>query len=171
MASTTTPADDARIALRREEALRLRLTGLRLRDIGRALGVSHETVRKDIQEELDASAERADGMADRVRALELERLDEARSRVFAILKTAEDPELLLKAADRVVRLSEQTAKLSGAYAPERLDATVTEGPTPEAASRLVREVFAVKETHGDGDARADSGDAAPAGAESSGPVE
>lgn len=151
MANLPTPADLARIALRQEKALELRLLGRDLASIGRELGVSREQARKDIKAVLEATAEHAAEMAEQIRAIELARLDKAREKAFAVLATAgEDPELELKAIDRIIKLSERTAKLVGADAPERIDATLTEGPTPEAAARLVRETFRTEDTHESG---------------------
>jgi Homeodomain-like domain len=159
-------------AERKAEVARLTAKGWSCRRISGELGCSHATVARDQNEVLAELAEHRVKDAERIRANELEKLDRAEAACVAILERAEDAdaELALKAADRIARLQERRAKLLGLDAPEKVEAVVTEGPTPEVAARLVREAFAVRETNEGADARADSGAAEAADDSDRGPV-
>jgi len=121
--------------------------------IAEELGCSQGTVSKDLKVILAELAEHRIADAEQGRALAREKLGTAEEACVGILLQARDtdPELALKATDRLVRIAERIAKLYGLDAPERLDATLTEGPSPEAAARAIREVFAVSKTNGDDD--------------------
>lgn len=57
---------------------------------------------------------------------ELDRLDDLLRRAYAILKDEDDPDVRLKAMDRMLKIGERRSKLLGLDAPQRVDATVTE---------------------------------------------
>jgi AcrR family transcriptional regulator len=141
------------IEARRVEVARLTHMGWSTRRIAAEIGVSHGTVATDVDAILTELAAHQTKDAEKIRARELETLAQAEAAVLKVLDRAEaeDFEMVLKATDRVAKIQERRAKLLGLDAPERLDATLTEGPSPEAAARAIREVFAVSKTHGDDD--------------------
>lgn len=132
---------EAQLAEKRAEAYRLRLRGMPLRDVGRALGVSHETVRQWTQVEADSLVL---PLADEFRKQQLDRLDIALAKAMAVLDGThltvshgrvvmlEDAETgartpivdqgpVLAAIDRIVRLEERRSKLMGLDAPARTE--------------------------------------------------
>lgn len=145
---------------RRAEVAKLLRRGWTERRIAEELGIPKSTVHTDaeaIAEELVANRV---SDAEKARALAAERLAVAHAACIQVLEGAEagDPELVLKATDRIERIEARIARMWGLDAPERVDATVTEGPTPTAAARLVREVFASGgATETDGSGAADDG--------------
>jgi transposase len=140
------------IEARRVEVARLTHMGWSTRRIAAEIGVSHGTVATDVDAILTELAAHQTKDAEKIRARELETLAQAEAAVLKVLDRAEaeDFELVLKASDRIAKLQERRAKLLGLDAPERLDATLTEGPSPEAAARLVRETFRTEDTHESG---------------------
>lgn len=138
------------IAERRTEVARLLRKGWTERRIADELGLTKSTVHNDVEAIATELVESRIADADKARALMTDRLVVAEIAVLATLESAEqqDPELVLKATDRLIRLHERLSKMYGTDAPEKLDATVTEGPSPHEAARLVREVFAVSSTAG-----------------------
>jgi transposase len=131
------------ITERRAEAARLTHKGWSTRRIAEHLGCSHATIANDVNALLSELVEHQIKDAEKIRARELEKLALAESAVIEVLERSseEDADMVLKATDRIARLQERRAKLLGLDAPERIDATVSEGPTPETAARLVREEF------------------------------
>ncbi len=161
-------ADDDRIAARRAEAIRLRVSGKTIRAIAKELSISVSTAHADVRETMAEVAKAARDDAETELATDLERLDNALSIVLEVLNRGatagtddgdepgdifdgltEQQELKLKAVDRLVKIQEQRAKLLGLYAPAKQEiaatATLAVNASPEAAARLVREQFG---THG-----------------------
>jgi transposase len=156
-----TTADQHRIMLRQAEAVRLRVRGYSYQMIADAIGVSKKQAFDDVKANLAASAKERNGDTEEARELELLRLDNAITRVTKILESEvgfsvegmspEDlaelvqdaSDLVLKAADRLVKLSSERSKLLGLYAAEKrdLNAYITGEVTPEAAAELVRKKF------------------------------
>ncbi len=62
-------------AARRQKALDLRIAGVRYRQIGAQLGVSHQTAYRDVQTALGELATLQAGKAEHLRELEVERCD------------------------------------------------------------------------------------------------
>lgn len=129
----------ARRAAQREQAYDLRLRGRTLRQIGQDMGLSHETVRQLLREEI---ANRLDPLKDQYLQYEMDRLDHMQQAVFAVLDnpgkvvtgvTADgrhwsalvmDDSKVLGAVDRLVRISESRRKLCGLDAPVKVQADV-----------------------------------------------
>ena len=107
-----------RVALRRAEAMRLRLAGHGYRHIAASLGVSVSTAHGYVA---DAVAEVNTTMretAEHLRMLECARLDAVLVRMFAILDDDDaDPLLAMKAADRIIRVSESRCRMLGLNLP------------------------------------------------------
>jgi hypothetical protein len=129
----------ARRAEQRAQAYDLRLRGRTLRQIGEDMGISHETVRVLLGEEI---ANRLDPLKDQYLQYELDRLDHMQQAVIAVLDnpgkvvsgvTADgrtwtalvvDDHKILGAVDRLVRISESRRKLCGLDAPVKVQADV-----------------------------------------------
>lgn len=148
---------------RRADVAKLHARGWSVRRIAAALGVGKSTVAEDVDALLAELVSVRIADCEKARESELEKLASCEAAALDIVLQAEqapgelDPDVVMRACDRVVKIQERRAKLLGLDAPEKLDATLTEGPSPQAAARLVREVFAVKDTHGGADDGADSG--------------
>ena len=175
-----TTADEHRIMLRRAEAVKWRVRGLSYSQIAEKLDISKAQAHIDVTAALkESAAERGKDIEDS-RELELQRLDNAIKRVTDILEKrlgfsveGEDPdelaemlagenELVLKACDRLVKLSSERSKLLGLYAPVKQELSGNDGGpiqvSPEAAAARVREIFGAKGSRGDaGEAPPDSG--------------
>ncbi len=122
---TRASANPDELALRRQRSLELRLQGMQLRDIAAIVGVSSVVVQLDIKKLIQENLSDAD--VARARALEEVRLDNAlRTAVDIAESVRRDPELRLKAIDRIVRITTARANLLGLNMPARLDMTVTE---------------------------------------------
>jgi DNA-binding Lrp family transcriptional regulator len=113
------------LALRRQKCLDLRLQGMQLREIAQKVGVSAMVVGQDIKKLINDQLSPDDVQA--ARALEEARLDKLLGIALGVAENLKaDPELRLKAIDRVVRISNQRATLLGLNMPTRVDMTVTE---------------------------------------------
>lgn len=109
---------------RRIRSLELRIQGMTIHQISRAVGVTAAIVSKDIRKVLE---ERAVQATEEGRAMERERLQTLHARAWTILEdVSNDAELKLKAIDRLVRIAERRSKLEGYDSPTRVDATVHE---------------------------------------------
>lgn len=157
------------IEQRRAEVEKLLCKGWSERRIAAHLGVGKTTVHTDAEAVLDMLRQTQVKGAELVRARELEKLATAETVVLEVLEAGEvEPDTALKAIDRLVKVQERRAKLLGLDAPERIDATVAEGPSPEMAARLVRERFAVEGAQHD--ERGDSAATQAAEHQGSGPI-
>lgn len=113
-----TPADTATITERRKKAFDLRKGGLSLRDIAEHLGVSHETVRNDIETMLEETrVDIAD--IDAVRRLEIERLDGWL--IAANKKIAKGD---VNAVHIALKIQERRARYLGLDAPAKQETTI-----------------------------------------------
>lgn len=123
----------------------LKLTGMSLRAIGKAVSLSHETVRQYIALEADS---RVLPLANQLRKQELDRLDQMELAVRGVLEAQHyvvsdgrvvklksedgtedalpDDEHVLKAVDRLLKIQDRRAKLLGLDAPTQVEATVHE---------------------------------------------
>lgn len=127
-------ANRAAVAEQRIRCYQLRLSGLSVRQIATATGLSVGTVSNRIQSEINA---RVLPLADEVRKVELDRLDgwlaRLNTQIVAGVAVARNVEV-------AVRVSERRAKLLGIDAPQQLEATVHEiTQTDVALAELVRE--------------------------------
>lgn len=109
-----------------EETLRLYKGGMSQPAIAKQLGISGPTVCRRLKLALE---QRIAENADEYRKIEQERLDDLHAvtmRTLELGMTTLDTELVLKATDRVLKISAQRAALLGLNAPVRIDATVME---------------------------------------------
>lgn len=135
--------DRERIIYRQEFVLRERARGKSLDEVHQAwtdhvgdaleLRVSRKTVEKDIKDGLQRKTEEMDVSAAQIRQLLALRLDNA-------LKAPRFQQKLdngdLAAMDRLIRMTEQYAKIFGAYAPTKIAST---DPTGEKEAGLTEE--------------------------------
>ena len=100
------------------QALELRAAGASFMQIGKALSVSKPRAFRIVRKALDELGEHRE-TAERVRQLELYRMDRIR---LALDPKKSDP----RVADTLIRISERVAKLDGWDAPQRIDAASQE---------------------------------------------
>ncbi|MDK1473591.1 hypothetical protein QNO07_09185 [Streptomyces sp. 549] len=103
-------------AAQNEEILRLRISGMPLREIGKRVGLSHQGVANRLTELITATTQ---PLATELRQLELERLDRLTFAATEILE--QEDGTVLAAIDRLLRVQERRAKLLGLDAPQQLD--------------------------------------------------
>jgi hypothetical protein len=101
-------------------ALELRASGASFRQIGEALSVSKPRAFRIVRKALDELVEHCTETAERVRQLELHRLDRYR---LALDSRKSDP----RTVDTLIRISERVAKLHGLDAPQRIEASGPNG--------------------------------------------
>ena len=102
------------------QALELRAAGASFRQIGEALSVSKPRAFRIVRKALDELVEHCHETAERVRQLELYRMDRIR---LALDPKKSDP----RVADSLIRISERVAKLHGLDAPQRIEASGLDG--------------------------------------------
>lgn len=96
------------------QALDLRLAGGTYRNIAQALGVSCSHAFRLVDAALRESAERCSEAAEKIRSIELARLDKMR---VVLWPKRSDP----RVADTLLRISERTARLCGLDAPTKTE--------------------------------------------------
>ena len=101
-------------------ALDLRASGASYLQIGKALSVSKSRAWRIVSKALDGLVEHCQETAERVRKLELYRLDKMR---LALDSKKGDP----RVADTLIRISERVAKLHGLDAPQKIETTGKDG--------------------------------------------
>jgi hypothetical protein len=101
-------------------ALELRASGASYMQIGKALSVSKPRAFRIVRKALDELVEHCRETAERVRQLELHRLDRYR---LALDSRRSDP----RTVDTLIRISERMAKLHGLDAPQRIEASGPSG--------------------------------------------
>ncbi len=101
-----------RTALLEERCLALRLEGLTHREIARRLGIAPSSAYKRVRHALDAVNERNAAEAERLRTLELLRLDALQDAIWEKALAGET-----KSLSRVLTIMERRAKLLGLDAP------------------------------------------------------
>lgn len=99
---------------RRIRALKMRQSGMSYREIGRALNVSHVQAWKDVMSCIDELKEQCKEEAEKVKEIELERLDEALKAIWPSVLKGD-----LGAIDRLIRIQERRARFEGLDAPSR----------------------------------------------------
>jgi hypothetical protein len=102
------------------QALELRAAGASFRQIGEALSVSKPRAFRIVRKALDELVEHCQDTAERVRQLELYRMDRIR---LCLDPKKGDP----RVADTLIRISERVAKLHGLDAPQRIEASGPNG--------------------------------------------
>jgi len=142
MAKRKTPKANARklaMKLRQQKVLDMRLLGESLRWIGEKLGVSHETVRTDLDlkgDRLDESTQEKKGQ---MRTLEALRLDFALSAI-----SGQVTEGSLQAVDRWVRIGVERRKMFGIDAPDTSNIHLTGNTLTEMTNDELRAIVAAK---------------------------
>jgi hypothetical protein len=101
-------------------ALELRASGASYFQIGKALSVSKPRAFRIVRKALDELVEHCREKAERVRQLELYRMDRIR---LALDPKKSDP----RVADTLIRISERVAKLHGLDAQQRIEASEANG--------------------------------------------
>jgi len=102
------------------QALELRAAGASFMQIGKALSVSKPRALRIVRKALDELVEHCRETAERVRQLEIYRMDRIR---LALDPRKSDP----RVADTLIRISERVAKLHGLDAPQRIEPTGKDG--------------------------------------------
>jgi len=111
------------------QALELRAAGASFRQIGEALSVSKPRAFRIVRKALDELVQHCQDTAERVRQLELYRLDRIR---LALDPKKSDP----RVADTLIRISERVAKLHGLDAPQRIEASGPNGGSIETEEKV-----------------------------------
>ena len=120
-------------------ALELRASGASYLQIGKALSVSKPRAFRIVRKALDELVEHCTETAERVRHLELHRLDRYR---LALDSRKSDP----RAVDTLIRISERVARLHGLDAPQRIEASGPNGgPIQTQEERLDLSKLSVEE--------------------------
>ena len=99
-----------------KNVLKLRKMGLDAQQISGELDMPLDRVKNIISNALKALAKEMRGQAEQIRSLELTRLDELQTAIWADCMGGK-----LTAIDRVLKIMERRSKLVGLDAPERLD--------------------------------------------------
>ena len=121
------------------KALELRSAGASFRQIGEALSVSKPRAFRIVRKALDELVQHCQDTAERVRQLELHRLDRIR---LALDAKKGDP----RTAEVLIRISERVAKLHGLDAPQRIEASGPDGgPIQTQEERLDLSKLSVEE--------------------------
>lgn len=131
--------EDEKLAVRRSDALELRVRGWSYRAIGKELGVSGKTAFGYVAKELEDLAADTLENVEEVRRIELERIDAATDVCMRFLTDSteheDDPvksrELRLKAIDRLAKMNERRSKLLGLEAPQEIHSTITDDVSPQ----------------------------------------
>lgn len=105
-------------ALHEQQALDLRIAGVSYRDIAKAIGLSPSGAHKAVDRALAEIAEQTNEKAERVRSIELQRLDKMSTAVWKEVVNGN-----YAAIDRALRIQERRSRLLGLDAPERKDVT------------------------------------------------
>ena len=111
-------------AERARDALEHRKRGLSYRQIAREMRISSALAHVYVKEALAELASLKMEDAEAVRDLELERLDATLARCWQVLSEDGDPDVVLRAADRVVRVSKRRSEPLGLDAPVKGEQTV-----------------------------------------------
>lgn len=110
------------LALRRAEAVKLRVQGLTFKQIAERLGIGGDTALKDVRSVIQQEVSAA---VDELRQVEDMRLNAVIAQAVKVLQEQQDdPELVLKALDRIMRAGKHRRDLWGLDVPPRLDVTV-----------------------------------------------
>ncbi|QOV91068.1 sigma factor-like helix-turn-helix DNA-binding protein [Humisphaera borealis] len=111
-----------RLAIRQEQALRLRLDGLSHSEIGERLGIDRSQITRDLQKVMKATAKRTEETAEQLRSIELQRLDLGIASIADKVR-AGDP----RALDLWLRYSESRRRLLGLDQQQQTTALIGEG--------------------------------------------
>lgn len=153
--STSKKYTDAQRAEQLVRCWELRRAGHSQHEIARAVGLSQTTVYRRLREAFEAqvSPER-----DEVRAWEDSRLDWVVKTAVEVADSADDPEVRLKALDRVMKASERRSHMHGVDAPAKslvVNSDVPYDPNTEFGRVFAEELSAARAEYrpeGDSDA-------------------
>ncbi len=109
-------------AARRQKSLDLRIAGVRYRQIGAQLGVSHQTAYRDVQTALGELTALQAGKAEKLRELELERCDKLTMALWPKARSGNE-----KAVRAVIAVMDRRAKLLGLDASTKLEHAGVDG--------------------------------------------
>jgi len=109
-------------AERTEKILKLRLQGHAFGWIGREVGVSKSRAHKVVKDWMDQAAAEAAALGDKIRHLELARLEQMQAGLWEKATTGN-----ARAVDSMLRLMERRAKLMGLDAPTKIAPTKPNG--------------------------------------------
>lgn len=141
-----------RIALRRKDAIRLRVEGNTYAEIGEQLGVSQGQAFADVKAVIEAARTEANEAANEAIDVELRRLDIASRLALREVQAGN-----LSAIDKLVKTQERRAKLLGLDSPERHEVSTDLELSPAKVRELAAEAFGrVTPEELVGDAPADS---------------
>jgi DNA-binding CsgD family transcriptional regulator len=114
------PNSDLELVERREKVLELRRRGFSYRRIGKALGISHETVGKHIREAIREAEDSSENSARVLRNVAHQRHEMMIARLMRVAVPADPNEPMdMDALDRVARIIAQDAKIMGYEAPTK----------------------------------------------------
>ena len=116
MARSKNSAQKAKAIDVEREALKLRRQGLTYAAIGDALGMSESGAYYAVDRGLEKATQLVTKEADRLRQLEVQRLDRMQEGLWPTAETGDH-----KSIDRVLRIIAERAKLLGLYAPTAID--------------------------------------------------
>lgn len=122
------------------KAYEMRLSGMTLNAIGESLGVSQSTVLRDLERVLDKISEHNITEMERLRNLELERLDAAQAAIWQRVLQGD-----LDAIDVFLGISDRRCRLCGLYLDARVQKIVEENISDFIAA--VRNVMPVEVFH------------------------
>ncbi len=117
--------DAVAAATRQADALALRVKGMTFRQIGDALGCDGSTAYRHVRDALAATLAECAELAEHLRELENQRLDELQASLWDKALAG-----VLPAADRVLRIMERRARLNGLDAPQKIAPTDPTGENP-----------------------------------------
>jgi hypothetical protein len=144
MPRSKTGASAIRAAERREKAVELRLAGATYRGLAKVLGVSLVQIQRDLTQAMAELAERTCTEAEKLRAVESERLYKM---IGYSWKAAQQGDQ--RSIANIVRISESLRRLWGLDAPERKELTGADGGplehglTPESADLIRRHILGI----------------------------
>jgi len=98
---------------RKSEALALRVAGYNFKYIGKQVGVSTTMAFKYVNEALKESREKTGISGDKLRELELTRLDQLYLQCHKIIMNSNKETIVLSASDKLIKIMERRAKLTG----------------------------------------------------------
>lgn len=129
---------DPETAARDAEACRLRAQNYTYDQIAERLGLSNRGhAYKSVQRALKDIVREP---AEELRSLELERLDELASTTQQVIYSSEDPDVILKAVDRHLKIQTRRAALLGLDAPAKAEVS---GPGGDPISMMVADFTAL----------------------------
>ena len=125
MSNGTTPRNSSRnvnVAIKRQQALEYRASGMSYRAIGEAMGINQSNAYRMVKAEVQQIREKTSEQADELRTIELQRMDAMLAGLWSKATSGDGA-----AVDRVLRIMERRAKLIGLDSPTRNAFTDSEG--------------------------------------------